>query len=55
VEGAVAWLQQTARPLAPLGAVPGRTYADDQKLRALIAAFAQRLHANAGGAQKASS
>jgi hypothetical protein len=53
VEGAVAWLQQTAPPPLETGcAVLGRPYANDQKLRALVAAFAQRLHAQAAKAPK---
>ncbi|MVN77812.1 hypothetical protein GO988_15885 [Hymenobacter sp. HMF4947] len=44
VEGAVAWLQQTApEPLSTGCAPPARLYADELKLRHLVEAFAKRL------------
>jgi len=44
VESAVSWLQQTApEPLQSGCALPGRSYADELKLRAIVDAFAQRL------------
>ncbi|MGI4865404.1 MAG: hypothetical protein ACRYFZ_15890 [Janthinobacterium lividum] len=44
VESAVTWLQQTAPPPLSSGcAVPGRSYADELKMRGIIAAFAQQL------------
>ena len=44
VESAVTWLQQTAPEPQQTGcALPGRSHADDLKLRAIVRAFAQRL------------
>lgn len=46
MEAAVAWLQQTAPEPIQTGCIlPGRPYADEQKLQYLVAGLAQRLQA----------